>query len=173
MAYNKSSAKGAGFERDVARRLSLWWTDGEDAFVFARRSGSGGAPRDKGGASSAAGDIFADKPEGKILMEHYAFELKFYQDLRTDLWRHLAGEDSKFSRFEAQASEAAAPYDRRWVMVAKCNRMPELVFTDCAMLLGGSAGVLPRSVVRFAPLSHLLARPSQAVRHGIAAHVRR
>ncbi|MBM3120244.1 MAG: hypothetical protein FJ006_12010, partial [Chloroflexi bacterium] len=60
------SSKGASFERDISRQLSLWWTHGERDDVFWRSSMSGGRAtvRAKKGQKTAYqnGDITATDP---------------------------------------------------------------------------------------------------------------
>ena len=126
----KSQDKGSSFERIIARRLSEWVSNGIDSHIFARRSGSGGAPRDKRGFSGAAGDIFADKIIGKWLTDHTSFELKCYGDLLGPFWNTLAGNTSIFDSFVYQAKESAEPYGRTWSLVFKSSRKEIMVFTN-------------------------------------------
>jgi len=74
------SSKGASFERDISRQLSLWWTHGERDDVFWRSSMSGGRAtvRAKKGQKTAYqnGDITATDPIGSPLIENVAIELK-------------------------------------------------------------------------------------------------
>ena len=123
------NTKGSAFERKIAKALSLW-VDPNDAHIFARRSGSGGARRDKSGDSGHAGDIFADKAAGHELLDFLTFELKFYKDLSGDLWHWLAGEPSKIWKFIHQAKESAEPYDRYWAVIIKSNRRETLMLTN-------------------------------------------
>lgn len=74
------SSKGASFERDISRQLSLWWTHGERDDVFWRSSMSGGRAtvRAKKGQKTAYqnGDITATDPIGSQLIENVVIELK-------------------------------------------------------------------------------------------------
>ena len=131
----KSHDKGSGFERQIAKELSLWHSKGKDAFIFSRRSGSGGASRDIKGATGSGGDIFADKPAGKWLMDHTMFELKFYKDLKSDLWNYLAdGKGGKIEEFIKQVKSSAKPYKRTWTLIFKCNRYPAFILTNSKCL---------------------------------------
>lgn len=73
-------AKGADFERDISRTLSLWWSHGERDDIFWRTSMSGGRAtvRSKAGKSTAyqAGDITATDPIGAPLIKATVIELK-------------------------------------------------------------------------------------------------
>lgn len=134
----KSFAKGFGFERDVAKMLSLWVSDGDDAYVFNRRQGSGGSGRDRSGKSGASGDLFAEKVPGYPLMDSISFELKFYAELHFDLWSLLAGAPSKFDGFIAQTEASAKPYGRDMALIFKCNRKPPFVLTSSSILMPAS-----------------------------------
>ena len=131
----RPNAKGSGFEREVAKQLSLWSSNNKDAFIFSRRSGSGGAARDITGSTGSGGDIFADKQAGKWLTNHTVFELKFYQDLKGDLWNYLAdGKGGKLEEFIKQSKSSAKPYNRTWTLIFKCNRYAAFVLTDSKCL---------------------------------------
>ena len=74
------SSKGSQFERQFAKRLSLWWTEGERDDVFWRSQQSGGraTQRSKSGKATfmQAGDIAAVDPIGLPLLQVITFELK-------------------------------------------------------------------------------------------------
>jgi hypothetical protein len=73
-------AKGADFERDISRTLSLWWSHGERDDIFWRTSMSGGRStvRAKAGKATAyqSGDITATDPIGAPLIKATVIELK-------------------------------------------------------------------------------------------------
>lgn len=127
-----SLTKGNKFENELARDLSVWWTEGKDEHVFIRRGlGSGGAQRDRTGASGAAGDIHYDKPEGAPLIERYTFEAKFHKDLAGALWGFVAGEDDReLIEFWEQAERQARPYGRHILLVLRTNHRAPIVFSD-------------------------------------------
>lgn len=131
----KSSEKGATYERQLAQRISLWWSEGQDKYIFARRSGSGGALRDLSGNSGSGGDIFADKPDGERLMNNFTFEAKFYRDLTPDLWNFMASDSKKLSDFIDQAEEAAIPLNTAWGLIMKTNRKKEIFMTNHPLFL--------------------------------------
>jgi hypothetical protein len=76
----KGSGKGSQFERDICRKLSLWWTDGQRDDVFWRTSGSGAQATVRGRRGKATygqyGDIHAVDPIGEPLLRVFTFELK-------------------------------------------------------------------------------------------------
>lgn len=73
-------SKGSEFERQICKRLSLWWTDDERDDVFWRSSQSGGRAtlRSRKGIRTAGsyGDITALDPIGEPLMKMFTIELK-------------------------------------------------------------------------------------------------
>lgn len=76
----KGSAKGSAFEREICKKLSLWWTGDERDDVFWRTSGSGAraTTRSKKGKGTFGqhGDIQAVDPMGQPLIDFICFELK-------------------------------------------------------------------------------------------------
>lgn len=74
------SSKGGHYEREIARRLSLWWTDGARDDVFWRVGGSGGRAKGRGrkgvGTAGQHGDIAATDPIGAPLIDALTIEIK-------------------------------------------------------------------------------------------------
>lgn len=72
--------KGAQFERDICRVLSLWWSEQKRDDLFWRTSQSGGRAtvRQQKGLRTAGsyGDIAALDPEGESLLRVFTIELK-------------------------------------------------------------------------------------------------
>src|SRR5574343_1504424 len=73
-------AKGSAFEREVCKKLSLWWTHGERDDVFWRTAGSGAraTTRSKGGRKTFGqyGDVQATDPIGQPLIDLFSIEIK-------------------------------------------------------------------------------------------------
>lgn len=160
-----SAAKGAAYERRVAKDLSLWASGGKDPHVFSRRAGSGGSPRDLEGHSGASGDIYADKPSGRWLTDSISFELKFWKSLERDLWYLIAGDTQvgKIPVFIDQAAKSAAVYKRWWCLILKGNRLPSLVVTNCDFLLVKASVIdYKGSEVSLGSLQELLLRSNPA-----------
>ncbi len=74
------SSKGSGFERQIAKELSLWWTKGERDDIFWRTSQSGGRAtqrrKSKVSTANSAGDISYLDVIGKPLVDYFLIELK-------------------------------------------------------------------------------------------------
>ena len=75
-----SSKKGSGFERQIAKELSIWWSEGkrEDIFYRSNASGARFTQRKKAGKDTAnqAGDLSFTDSEGELLIKNFNFELK-------------------------------------------------------------------------------------------------
>lgn len=73
-------AKGGDFENDVARDLSIWWTDGKSSEAFCRTMGSGSRAtarlRSRSTTDFTIGDITYNTPEGKPLIDIWCIECK-------------------------------------------------------------------------------------------------
>jgi hypothetical protein len=73
-------SKGGNFEREIAKELSLWWSDGEREDIFYRSHSSGGrfTVRNKAGKDTAlqGGDITASDPKGEPLVKAWSIEIK-------------------------------------------------------------------------------------------------
>ena len=85
MAKGKGQKKGGNNEREKAKQISRWWTEGERDDVFWRdNSGARATSRAKTGKSTAAGygDITLSDPCGEALLRICTIELKRgYQEL--------------------------------------------------------------------------------------------
>jgi hypothetical protein len=80
---NKSASgkgKGSSFEREVAKKLSLWWSGGtrDDIFYRSHSSGARFTSRKKGGKDTAyqSGDITCSDPLGKPFIDFFSIECK-------------------------------------------------------------------------------------------------
>jgi hypothetical protein len=79
MAVNPK-AKGSSFEREIAKSLSLWWSEGKRDDIFYRTQSSGGryTSRKKSGKNTdmQAGDIAATVADGEPLLREWSIEIK-------------------------------------------------------------------------------------------------
>lgn len=147
-----SSAKGSTFEREIATKLSLWYTDGANDRVFWRSASSGAmaTTRSKVGKTTAGGygDITAIDPIGAPLTNCCVLELKKgYNNLFDPLWLldRLPGTkptplEEILIKLEAEADGADRRFpilifkrDRRETMVAVngifCDAYDQYMFT--------------------------------------------
>lgn len=117
---------GDGFERRIAKTLSLWWTNGQSKSVFVRRAGSGGKKTDKIGESGYGGDIHADKAIGFPLVDLFNFELKHRKDM--DPSQLFLGEQSKFLGAWSQCLVDAAITKRLPCLIYKREKITCVCF---------------------------------------------
>ncbi len=124
--------KGAQFERDVCKALSLWISGGEHEDVFWRSAMSGGratiARQKRRDASSAAGDISAVRPIGAVLTNRFLIECKFYHDLNLmGLFENFLRPSPGIAAFWSILRKEAAAINREPMLIAKQNRMKTCV----------------------------------------------
>ena len=78
---SNGKAKGSGFEREIAKTLSIWVNGTPKPYVF-WRSPSSGALATIAESMDASGDLIALRPEGKFLTDRFSIELKTgYEDV--------------------------------------------------------------------------------------------
>ena len=89
------SRKGSKFERDISKKISLWFSDGKRDDLLWRTAGSGARQtvrRKKGlKTEGGAGDLSSTSDETKILTDVICFELKNYADINP--FQLLVGEN--------------------------------------------------------------------------------
>lgn len=100
---SNSKAKGGTYERDCAKKLSYWFSRGEDNNIFYRTGGSGNRGKLNTGVYNQYGDIMAVKEEGHSLMQNCVFECKKGYGKGNDKWDILVliegSVKSQFSEF--------------------------------------------------------------------------
>lgn len=152
--------KGSQFERDICRKLSLWWTDGARDDIFWRTSQSGGraTTRAKAGkalqAKGAYGDIAAIDPVGEPLIAAVSIEVKrgYNRFSLQDLMDGTQAEEKYgLASFLDQARRDAAASNREWLLIWKRDRRTALIFYTRAVLnklesLGLAWGQFPADV---------------------------
>lgn len=117
--------KGGAFEREIAKKLSLWVTHGAKTDVFWRSAMSGGratVAHAKGVKVRQVADITPVAPEGHALNVY--IECKFYKDLDIP---GLLLERGKLVSFWKHASKEAYKHRREPWLIARQNRFPTLL----------------------------------------------
>lgn len=120
--------KGASFEREICRKLSLWLSNGANEDHLWRSAMSGGrstvaAAKGKRLADQA-GDISAITPLGHSLTSKFMIELKFYRDLG---FASLHESKGNLAKFWLEARRQAVRYDKLPMLIAKQNQRDVLV----------------------------------------------
>jgi hypothetical protein len=141
-------AKGGQFERDICRKLSLWWTEGKRDDVFWRSASSGAMAtsrmRTKGKTTYGQhGDIQAVDPIGAPLLKLCCFELKRgygkwspMDVLDAPPPRKGAKEPVKqaVTKFIEQATESCDACGARWpVIIARRDARREVIMVPTDM----------------------------------------
>lgn len=137
-------AKGSSFEREMARKLSLWWSDGKADDWFWRTGGSGGraTSRAKSGKQTAngTGDICAQNGEAQRFLNLASIECKKGYATATIselLDTKSGGTMQKFvTQAKTGASLAGVPF---WILIHKRDRKDALTITNMACLVGERA----------------------------------
>jgi len=129
-------SKGAGFERQICKTLSLWVSKGQSADVYWRSAMSGGratVQHRKGVSIRQAGDICAVAPEGHTLTEKYFIECKHVRNL--DVLSFLLVNKGHLANYWKVACAQARTHKRKPMIIAKENHSPILVITHIGELL--------------------------------------
>lgn len=135
-------AKGASFEREVAKRLSLWWSGGERDDLVWRTAMSGGRAtvRHRQGKKTAgqAGDLTATDDQALPLFKLVAFELKrgYAQcTLSSLLDRSDSVKPVEMERWIVQARRSAKMGGcKYWMIIHKRNNRQTVAIFPRAML---------------------------------------
>lgn len=133
--------KGQEFEREVAKRLSLWLTSGERDDLFWRSAMSGGRAtlQSRRGAAihrrraspnkAQLGDLSAIDPLGEeLLLRHVIVECKFREDVEF-VAGFLKGTGRLLSWWNKEVEKAEATKSRDPFMVVRENRQPTVLLT--------------------------------------------
>lgn len=130
-----NKAKGSQFERDMAKKLSLWLSDGERDDLLWRSHSSGGraTQRQNAGLDTEGqhGDLTSTSDLGKKLIDRYSIELKRIKDI--DFLNVICGRTNALTGYLEQTVNQAdlASTDGNIVMpmlIVKIDRKPELMF---------------------------------------------
>lgn len=137
MRKGGGKAKGASFERDVCKKLSLWITQGKREDCFWRSAMSGGRAtvgRRKGADHQRqAGDITATSPEGHVLTDKWYIECKNVKDLA--ITAALFNGIGALAKFWLEAVEQATHFKRMPMIIAKQNMQKTVVIVPSAHLI--------------------------------------
>jgi len=136
------AAKGSDFEREMCKRLSIWWTQGlgmegrDDVFWRSSQSGGRATQRSKKGWSTfgSYGDIAAVDPIGMPLIQMFTIELK-----------RGSSYGSPFDLFDTRNTRAVRPFEacynqavrshqeagsHCWLLIGRQDRKDAVVYFD-------------------------------------------
>ncbi len=124
--------KGGVFEREIAKKLSLWITGTSETNVLWRTAGSGGRATQsyKTGEKQEAqiGDIGAIHPAGHWFQQHFVVEAKHYKDL--DLVPFLFKGKGLLTKFWEKLVSESNIYSRFPLLIGKQNFIPAFVISE-------------------------------------------
>lgn len=150
MRQGGGKSKGASFEREICKDLSLWVSKGTAEDVFWRSAMSGGrstvaAAKGKRLANQA-GDISAVGPLGTGMVENFFMECKFYKDLN---FKGILTNTGALVTFWTTCKNESQRYQKLPFLIAKQNQMPTVA---CLSYVGlESLRLLPQNCVITAP----------------------
>lgn len=128
-------AKGGQFERDLCKKLSLWWTNGERSDIFWRTSGSGARAktRSKQGQRTFGqyGDIQATDPIGQPLIDVFTIEAKkgYNNHGFFDAVESFGKKDTMWEKFIKQAKEDCKNAGTKgWMLIWKRDRRKSVIW---------------------------------------------
>jgi len=139
----KGHAKGSEFERQICKKLSLWWTDGERDDIFWRTAGSGAMAKTRkktgGAAFGQYGDIQAIDPIGQPLIDVCTMELKKGYNRSTShdiLDASVTAKQQEFHRFIEQAkTDSKNAKSLYWMLISKRDRREAIVTIPLAFVI--------------------------------------
>ena len=130
------SNKGSSFERDICKKLSLWWSNNTDDDIFWRTSGSGARAKTRSKKSLStfgqAGDVQATNPIGQPLIDLCSIELKRGYSKHTIADILDAPNDAKEQMYESFINQAITDSQnakaKTWLLIVKRDRREALIF---------------------------------------------
>jgi hypothetical protein len=164
MKAGGGKAKGAQFEREVCKALSLWISDGKREDIFWRSAMSGGratvAAKRGAKLSAQVGDISAVDPMGAAFIAHNIVECKYYRNLK--LQTLFTGGKGGIFEFWKELEKSAIKNNKTPILVFKQNGMEPWVMTRASTIDCVNRLVIPwkgavGEVVSFIPFKQFLA----------------
>lgn len=125
-----SNAKGAAFEREQAKLISLWLSNGEDKDMLWRTGLSGGRASQGQVKGAHIGDLGIIKGTIEVVqfVQLFCVECKRYQSL--DLLKGWLNLKSDLRSFWSQVSREATANNLRPLLIVKPDRCDTLIMFD-------------------------------------------
>lgn len=132
MPQKNSKNKGSGFERLIARKLSLWLSNGERDDWCYRTHSSGGRftvrMKESKNTHGQSGDIASTHPGSELFIENFNIEIKSYRDI--NLWSMFTGSKGGILDFWNQTKRDSKSSHKRPALIVKQNNKPILLLVD-------------------------------------------
>lgn len=129
--------KGAAFEREICRQLSLWISQGKSSDLFWRTAMSGGRAtvlHRKGQSIRQVGDICAVSPEGHPFTDEWFIELKHVRRLALD--QFLIKNTGPLWNYWTKCCFEAVKHRRKPMLIGKQNGWPIILMVQANQLCG-------------------------------------
>lgn len=146
---SRSKQKGNKFERDICKKLSLWWSNDDRDDIFWRSQTSGGRATQRAAKGKhtfgQSGDIAAVDPIGQPLIDLLTIELKkgYNKETFQDLFDRLPTLKGK-CQWEKWVEQAATAHTHSgsfsWLLVTSRNNRQTLCATPFHALQEMSGG---------------------------------
>lgn len=122
-------SKGSNYEREIAKKLSLWLTNGKRNDTIWRTSNSGGMATVTN-SDTQCGDLHSVREESKAFFDVFSLELKNYKEL--DFFQLFKTGKTPFiiETWWKQALNDATRANKEPILIIKINRKPELIIFD-------------------------------------------
>lgn len=127
----KGKGKGSAFEREICKKLSVWWTQNPKGDCFWRSAMSGGRSTVTGTATGA-GDIVGTTAKGDELVQLITFELKRGYPTADPFAMVESKAGSKvFEGFITQAEESRrVAGSAMWSIIHRRDRKQSMIYFD-------------------------------------------
>ena len=123
-------SKGSGFEREIAKFLSMWLTGQDKEYFFWRTPSSGGMATISEANKEISGDIIAIKPKGALLTDVFSIEAKTGYP-KASFHQHLkANKNFEIENFWTQCIRDATKADKHGMLIYRKLGFPIIVGID-------------------------------------------
>jgi len=112
--HRNPKSKGNQGERDIAKMLSLWWSEGKSEEIFTRQDGSGAKIHRAKNKKWVGGDIKAIGIDGIDFTEFVSVEVKNVYDV--DMYRAINGKGVFWAYWEQANGDADKAKKQPWLI---------------------------------------------------------
>lgn len=148
-------AKGGSYEREICKKLSLWWTSGRTNDVFWRTAGSGARAtvRRKQGKTTfgQVGDVQATDPIGQPLIDMCVVEIKkgYSKHSIIDIIDSPSYKLEYYvwiTKVRLEAKQSKTPY---WFLIHRRTRRNEMIYMPWNLYIKCFNNMYPAIITRF------------------------
>lgn len=124
-----SKDKGNRWERDISRKLSMWWSSGKNPNIFVRSASSGAwrTAHKSEGVRGQVGDIAAVDQEGQSFTDKVCIEVKFYKEEESILFESILQKRMQILKWWQKCEDEALDTRKMPWLIVKFNRKPPFI----------------------------------------------